>query len=212
MAHVPLAPVVPASGDGHAFRTAHALGDRPLVLFVGRRTRGKGFHALCDAMPQIIEKIPDVCLVAIGPSAEPPFPHVPAGAYLDLGVVSESQKADALAGCSVFCMPSTTEAFGLVYVEAWSFGKPVVGGLAPAVRELITDDRDGYCVEQDPTAIASAVCKILQDDSLRQRLGAAGRERQISRYTWPVVTRKHLEIFARISGYSPASISPSWAQ
>jgi glycosyltransferase involved in cell wall biosynthesis len=209
--NVPLAPVAPAEGDGRAFRNAHGLQERPLVLFIGRRTRGKGFHALCEAMPKILQKVPDVCLVAIGPATEPPFPDVPPHAYLDLGKTSESEKADALTACTLFCMPSTTEAFGLVYTEAWSYAKPVIGGLSPAVRELITDDRDGYCVEQNPHAIASAVCKLLQDDELRERLGSAGRRLQSSRYIWPAVTQNHLDIFGRVSGYRTMPVSPSWA-
>ncbi len=171
----------------------------------------KGFHSLCEAMTKVLETIPDACLIAIGPKCDMPYPPVPARAYLDLGIAGESEKADALAACDVFCMPSTTEAFGIVYVEAWSYGKPVVGGLAPAVRELIADGETGFCVEQDPSAIATALVRLLEDENLRNRLGAAGREIQSTRYNWPAVTQLHLDVFHSLTGYRATSLAPSCA-
>jgi len=206
-----LAPVAEACGDGRAFREKHALGNRPVVLFIGRRMRAKGFHSLCEAMTKVLESIPDACLIAIGPKCDMPYPRVPAGAYLDLGIAGESEKADALATCDVFCMPSTTEAFGIVYVEAWSYGKPVVGGLAPAVRELIADGETGFCVEQDPASIATVLVRLLEDEKLRHRLGAAGREIQSTRYCWPAVTQLHLDVFHSLTGYRATSLAPSCA-
>lgn len=208
---VTLAPVASPGGDGRAFREAHALADRPIILFIGRRMRGKGYHALCEAMPKIVENFPAACLVAIGPHGERPYPPVPDGACLDLGVASESEKADALAACDIFCMPSTTEAFGIVYVEAWSYAKPVVGGPAPAVRELIADGETGYCAEQNAASIAPILCKLLNDESLRRRLGRAGHALQSTRYTWPAVTQRHLDIFQSVTGHLTASPAPSWA-
>lgn len=192
---VGLAPASEATGDGTRFRTRHGLENRPLVLFVGRKDQGKGYHTLRQAMSQVLATIPGVCLVAIGPDAEPPFPPVPDGALLDLGKASEADKADALAACDVFCMPSAHESFGITYVEAWSYGMPVVGGPAPAVRELVTDNVNGFCVSQEPDGIADALIRLLPDMDLRQRLGAAGREIQQERYTWDAVTEAHRLIF-----------------
>ena len=206
-----LAPVALPDGDGQAFRDAHALAGRPIVLFIGRRLRSKGFHALCEAMPKIVEQVPNVCLVAIGPEGDRPYPDVPTQAFLDLGVAAESAKADALAACDVLCMPSSTESFGIVYVEAWSYGKAVVGGPAPAVRELITDGETGFCTEQDAGSIAPILCNILKDEPLRRRLGEAGRELQSRRYAWPAVTRLHLDTFHSVTGYRATSLAPSCA-
>lgn len=206
-----LAPVASPDGDGHAFREAHTLAGRPLVLFIGRRSQSKGFHALCEAMPKVLEQVPNVCFVAIGPHGERPYPVVPAESYLDLGIAAESTKADALAGCDVFCMPSTTEAFGIVYVEAWSYGKAVVGGPAPAVRELITDGQTGFCALQNAGSISAILCNLLKDETLRRQLGSAGRELQSTRYAWPAVLRLHLDVFHSVTGYRATSLAPSCA-
>jgi glycosyltransferase involved in cell wall biosynthesis len=206
-----LAPVASPAGNGCTFRNAHGIANRPLILFIGRRMRAKGFHALCEAMPNIIQKVPNVLLVAIGPGGEPPYPKVYPESYLDLGAASELTKADALAACDVFCMPSATEAFGIVYVEAWSYGKAVVGGPAPAVRELITDGENGYCAEQNVNSIAGVLSKLLKDEPLRIRLGRAGHELQSTRYSWPAVTQLHMDIFHSITSYRATSLAPSCA-
>ncbi len=190
-----LAPATEANGDAARFRRKHGLGQRPLILFIGRKDRGKGYHALREAMPCLLSAVPDACLIAIGPDCEPPYPDVPEGALLDLGRAEEAEKADALAACDVFCLPSEREAFGIVYVEAWSYGKPVVGGSAQAVRELVTDGVDGYCVVQDKDAIAAALSRLLRDPALSKKLGAEGYRVQQERFTWSSVTENHCLVF-----------------
>ena len=194
-----LAPASDATGNAARFRQTHGLGDRPLILFVGRKDRGKGYHALREAMPRILEAVPDACLVAIGPDREPPYPDVPETALLDLGRAEEDEKADALAACNVFCLPSEQESFGIVYVEAWSYGKPVVGGDAPAVREMIHEGIDGYCVSQAPAEIASVLVRLLFDPAHARALGEAGYQRQQNNYTWEAVTQTHNSIFHKIN-------------
>ncbi len=193
-----LAPASEANGNGQRFRTQHKLGTRPLVLFIGRKEKSKGFHALRQAMNNVLCAVPDACLVSIGPERQPPYPDLPPFALLDLGQADEQTKADALAACDVFCMPSEAESFGLVYVEAWSYGKPVVGGTAPAVREMIAEGVNGYTVTQDAPQIAAILIRLLSDPALRQRLGAAGQELQRTRYNWNDVTAFHKQIFEQI--------------
>lgn len=190
-----LAPASAATGDAARFRQTHGLGDRPLVLFIGRKDRGKGYHALREAMPHVLDAVPDACLVAIGPDREPPYPPVPDTALLDLGRAEEADKADALAACNVFCLPSEQESFGIVYVEAWSYGKPVIGGDAPAVRELIEESVTGHCVSQEPSEIATALVRLLSDPAHARALGKAGYELQQKKYTWDAVVSTHHRIF-----------------
>ena len=190
-----LAPASEANGNAARFRREHGLGERPLILFVGRKDRGKGYHALREAMPQILAAVPDACLVVIGPDREPPYPDVPETALLDLGRAEEAVKADALAACDVFCLPSEQESFGIVYVEAWAYGKPVIGGSAPAVRDLISEGINGCCVSQDEEEIANTVIRLLCNTVLREQMGAAGYKMQQERFTWEAVTEAHNRVF-----------------
>ncbi len=188
----PLGPAVPAEGDGTRFRAKHELGTAPIVLFIGRRSGYKGLDCLIESLPVVRRDVPGARLVAIG-SGEPPKQR--ADGLHDLGAVGEQEKADALAACDVFCMPSSREAFGMVYVEAWSYAKPVVVGPAPAVRELVEHGRTGLHADQDPHAIARALATLLSDPALARRMGEAGQRLQRERYSWPCAWRVHTEGF-----------------
>ncbi len=207
-----LAPGSEYLGDGARFRARYNLGDSPLVLFIARKQRYKGFHALCSAMDQIVQQVPGTCLVAIGPEGEPPYPVAPDGALLDLGPLywtpeEQQLKADALAACDIYCMPSVAESFGMVYVEAWSYAKPVVAGTAPAVRELIAEGDTGFCVEQDPGEIAAILIRLLKNPELGRAVGMRGHALQQERYTWDEVTNRHLAAYSTVlAALQPAPV------
>jgi len=194
-----LAPSVNYVGNAYEFRQKHQLKNRPLVLFIGRKDRGKGYHALREAINIVSQTLPGVCLIAIGSNNEPPYPELNDANILDLGIAGDQEKADAFAACDVFCLPSTGESFGIVYVEAWSYAKPVIGGPAPAVRELITDGENGYFLNsQEPAEIASILTKCLSNKQLRYRLGANGKNLQLTKYNWDTVISRHIELFTEL--------------
>jgi phosphatidylinositol alpha-1,6-mannosyltransferase len=184
-----LAPSVSLDGDGARFRAAHGIGERPVVLFTGRKEAYKGYPALASAMAIVRRRHPDAVLVAAGAGTT-----TPSGGLIDLGICDDATKADALAACDVFCMPSAGESFGIVYTEAWAYGKPVVGGPAPAAVELIQDAGGGLTLaSQAPEEIAAALSDLLGDFDRRRRLGDSGRVSQRERYTWAEAWRTHLE-------------------
>lgn len=188
------APATDHKGDGNAFRARYRLGAAPLVLFIGRKTRAKGYHALCEAFHKLRETVPPARLVVVGTSCERPYPHV--DGRIDLGCCGDREKADALAACDVLCVPSQEESFGIVYVEGWAAGKPVLAGMAPAVQELVREGVDGFCVDQNPDAIAVRLAEMLTQRELRARLGKAGMQRQQAHFTWPAVAALHVAAFA----------------
>lgn len=199
--HIHVAPSGPgleAGGDAVRFRKTHALGARPLVLYVGRKQRYKGYHALCESIASVTSAVPDACLVSVGQDVEPPYPPVPDGAHLDIGPCDEQQKADALAACDVFCMPSDGESLGISYLEAWANRKPVVAGMAPAVAELVQDGTTGFRVANDADAISATLIRVLQDAELRRRLGDAGHALQRAKFTWEAAAELHSDVFASL--------------
>ena len=183
-------PVVSPTADPAGFREKHNLGDHPVVLFVGRMITHKGFRALLEAAPEIWKHTPEARLVFAGPAApaeaaafENADPRI-----LFLGRCSDQEKSDALASCDLFCMPSTSEILPTVYLEAWSYGKPIVGGRAPGLPELIEGSGGGVAVEQNPDAVAEAVLRFLTDPALRQRCGQRGQELVAENYSVEAVT------------------------
>ncbi len=186
-----LPPMCLGDGDGERFRRATGTEGAPLVLFLGRRDAGKGYPALLQAWPLVRERFPRAVLLVAGPGER----VAGLDGVLDLGLVDERTKADALAACGVFCLPSAQESFGIVYAEAWSYGKPVVCGTAPASREWIGHEEQGLWCDGTPGGIASALGRLLADDGLRQRLGAAGQRRQREQLTWERTLAVHREAF-----------------
>ncbi len=178
-------PLLPESADGTAFRTRHGLGNAPVVLFVGRMSAYKGAPALVQAAPLVWKKRPEVHFVFMGPASEEEkhiFAGVDARVHY-LGRVSDQEKADAYAACDVFCMPSRHEILPAVYLEAWSYGKPVIGGPAPGLRELIEGHKAGIVVSQAPEAIADGLLRLLQAPEEARALGENGRRLVQQRYT-----------------------------
>jgi glycosyltransferase involved in cell wall biosynthesis len=193
-----LPPMCLPDRDGLAFRKIHGLGSRPVVLFLGRRDKGKGYPALLAAWRQVLNRHPDAVLVLSGPGGDEYAALsecLPAGSLLDLGVASEEEKANALAACDVFCLPSSQESFGIVFVEAWSYGKPVICGTAPASREWVDASSAGLPSDQDPENLSTTIGKLLADPALRASMGSEGKKFQSEYLTWDLVARNHLQAF-----------------
>jgi glycosyltransferase involved in cell wall biosynthesis len=103
-----------------------------------------------------------------------------------------------LAACDVFCMPSMSEILPTVYLEAWSMGKPVIGGLAHGLRELVEGNAAGLTVGQDPAQVADAVVRLLTDAALRERFGAAGQALVARKYSVAAVTSALVELYRQL--------------
>ena len=126
--------------------------DPATVLFVGRKERYKGYHALRDAAKIVWRSRPEARFVAIGQNAwtarfERRFND---DRWIDRGIVSEAEKAEAYARATIFAMPSIHETFGHTYLEAWYAWRPVIAGDIPALREMVREGIDGLVVAQEP--------------------------------------------------------------
>ena len=163
--------------------------DPATVLFVGRKERYKGYHALRDAARIVWRSRPEARFVAIGQNAwtarferrwkDP--------RWVDRGIVSEADKAEAYARATIFAMPSVHETFGHTYLEAWFAWRPVIAGDIPPLREVVRDGVDGLIVPQDPHAIARAILTLLGDTQRARRMGESGRFRLQEKWTWDLV-------------------------
>jgi len=99
--------------------------------------------------------------------------------------VSEEEKWDAVDAADVVALPSRTESYGIVFLEAWARGKPVIGAKAGAVTDVIEDGRDGMLVEfGNVSALADALRTVLDNPMLALGMGQRGRAKVQSEYTW----------------------------
>jgi glycosyltransferase involved in cell wall biosynthesis len=105
--------------------------------------------------------------------------------------VSDEELARLYGEAEVAVVPSLYEGFSLPAIEAMSCGVPVVGTTGGAIPEVVGQSGEtGLLVEpNNPDALVGAIRTLLDDAELRERLGAAGRERVIKRFTWEVTAR-----------------------
>jgi glycosyltransferase involved in cell wall biosynthesis len=166
--------------------------DPATVLFVGRKERYKGYHALRAAAEIVWRERSDARFVAIGQAAwRDRFARPPSDArWLELGVVDERRKAEAYARATVLAMPSEHETFGHAYLEAWAAGRPVIAGDIPPLREVVREGIDGLHARNDARDVARAILAIISDPDLARRMGEAGRARLLERWTWPLIAER----------------------
>lgn len=181
------------SSDGAGFRARHRIPmDAPIVLYIGRRERYKGFIHLLDAAEVVWRRDRNTRFVFIGVpgfygAVIDEFARYPDDRIIEIERASGEEKSAALDACSLYAMPSLHETFGIGYLEAWLHERPVIGGDIAPLREVIAHGIDGLLVPQRVEDIAGAVTMLLDDPSLRQRMGAAGRAKVAERWDWELV-------------------------
>jgi phosphatidylinositol alpha-1,6-mannosyltransferase len=186
------------AADGARVRRELGLGDDPVVAYVARFEAEKGVVAVLGAMRSVWSAVPSARLLLAGHRfpRESPADRAFAAALSALSdgqrarvtVVegfAEGDKASLFDACDVFALPSIAESFGIVYLEAWLCGKPVIGARIGAVQCVIDDGHDGLLVDPANEAeLATAILALLADPARRRAMGEAGRAKTLARYTW----------------------------
>jgi glycosyltransferase involved in cell wall biosynthesis len=168
-----------------AFRHRHGLGDRPIVLYVGRVVAAKGANILARTVPQVEA---EAVVVVVGNT--PPAASF-GGRMRSLGPLPRSELPVAYRAADLTVVPSIPtprfkEPWGLVCNEAMGQGRPVVATTAvgAVAGGLVRDGETGLVVAPgDPAALAAATNRLLADRALRERLGSAART-AVASYTY----------------------------
>ena len=177
-------------GEGQRFREKHGI-QGPLVASLASLDYSKGTVSLVEAVRQVRGTGRQVALALAGTMMESfrlywegLAPEDRQGVQV-LGPVSEEEKRDLLAACDVFAVPSRTDSFGIAYLEAWLYGKPVIGARAWGIGDVIQDDNNGRLVPfGDAPALAAAIVDLLDHPETRAALGACGQEEVYRSHTW----------------------------
>jgi len=124
-----------------------------------------------------------------------------------VGTVADDDMSAWYADADILAFPSVKEGFGLAVLEAMSAGVPVVTSDLPVFREYLVGGRDALLVAVgEVDELVGALRTALLDDAVRRRLVAAGAE-VARRFTWRASARRHLEIYAALSGRPSAARS-----
>jgi glycosyltransferase involved in cell wall biosynthesis len=190
-----------AEGDGASFRASLGLGpEHRVVLVSGRIDPQKNQILAVRVMAALAADHPELRLVLMG--------HVTNDAYaarvaseisqsgLDDRVLlvpgldgSSGRLADAYHAADVLMLPSVHEPFGIVILEAWAAGRPVLASRVGGVVDLVRDGEDGRLADPaDVASFAGPLREILGATDLGRSLGEAGRLRVLSEFTWDKAT------------------------
>jgi glycosyltransferase involved in cell wall biosynthesis len=102
-----------------------------------------------------------------------------------LGVLSAEEKKDFFAGIDVFALPSRSDSFGLVFLEAWANGIPNIAYRAGGVAGVIQHEKDGLLVKcGEIRGLAEAIVRLVKDGAERRRLGLNGQARLEEEFCW----------------------------
>lgn len=175
------------------------------LLAVGRVVRTKGFDLLLEAFAAAA--LPDVALVIGG---DGPEREALAARARELGVpvhlpgrLDRGQVVAAMAGALAVVVPSRVEAFGIVVLEGWRSGAPIVVTSHGGPADLVTDGVDGLVVDpQDTAALARALRLVVTDADAARRMGAAGLA-AVAAFTWDRVVDDYEAVYAAAGARRP---------
>jgi phosphatidylinositol alpha-1,6-mannosyltransferase len=187
------------------------LGNRPVIICVGRLVHRKGQDKLIEALPEIKKFIPDAILLIVGEG-----PH---RKELDLlvtkykledsvkfvGRISYDDLPKYLSASDLFAMPSRDRLFGLeveglgiVYLEASACHLPVIVGRSGGATDALLEGVTGISVNgRDTKEIAGAVVKLLGNKKLAEEMGKSGRKWIESEWSWSIWSKRFSNLISR---------------
>jgi glycosyltransferase involved in cell wall biosynthesis len=153
-----------------------------VVGALGNVSRRKGSDVFLEAAQLVLAKRPDVRFRLIGDCPDGPdrgWAERLVARAGELGIESgvTSDPFAELAGWDLLVLPSRSEPFGLVLIEAMGMGLPVVATRIDGPREIVTGDTGLLVDVDDARGLADAILELAQDRDRRERMGAAGRAR-----------------------------------
>lgn len=175
-----------------------------IVLAAGRLSPEKGFGVLVESASAVLKQHPRTAFVLFGEGAERAKLEARvrelgiAGRFVMPGFTAELDKF--LPWADVAVLPSFTEGLPNVALEASAAGVPVVATAVGGTPEVVADGVTGLLVPSGrPERITEALNRLLSDESLRSRMGNAGRERMRSEFTFAGQAAKYAELFERLT-------------
>jgi glycosyltransferase involved in cell wall biosynthesis len=202
--HVAAAPAVNVH---EAFWLPH---DAPVVGNVAALVAHKGQRYLIDAALLVVQEIPDARFVILGEGElRDALERQVRERHLEKHVLLPGFRTDVL-GCiksfDLVVMSSVTEGLGTSLLDAMACSRPIVGTRAGGIPEVVEPGVNGLLVPpRDAAALAAAIVRLLKDEMLRRRMGAAGFARVNERFTVERMVARTAAVYARLAGTGHAA-------
>ncbi len=184
------------------------------ILFVGRLVARKGVDRLIGALARLGAESPPLEIVGDGPERaglEDVARRLGvSGRVVFRGKISAAALQESYARAVVAVLPAVrdargdTEGLGVVLLEAMNHGTPVVASRVGGIPDIVEDGVSGLLVPPgDEAALADALHRVINDPALADRLGAAGRERVRSEFSWDAITTRWEALYRSVAPGSP---------
>jgi len=167
------------------------------LLFVGNRTRRKGF----DLLPRIMEQLPEdyVLFYTSGFQGQDTVP--PHHRMRPIGAPDRRKLVAAYQSCDIVLFPSRLEGFGIVPAEALACGRPVVTTDISALPEVVDHGHNGFLAPRDDVASYAAYVRALGEDAgLRRRFGEHGRDKVVRTFGYDQLGSGFLAVYRQLLG------------
>jgi glycosyltransferase involved in cell wall biosynthesis len=197
-----------STGDAAAFRATHRIApDRRIVLCVSRIDYQKNQIGLVEAVGRVAERNPRVHLVLLGPVTVAGYQQRLTARIKELGLTErvtlipglhpeDPMLPAAYHAAEVFCLPSLHEPFGIVILEAWAAGRPVVAARVGGIPSFTWDGEDiVLAAPGDVEDLAARLVQVLKDPALAARIAAAGQLKARRDFSWSAIAGRLLEIY-----------------
>ena len=197
---------VPDEREMRRLRGEFAAPDEKLVLLIGRLVYEKGFQLALEAMPEVIERVPQTRFLVAGSGTHEAQLRQQAeelglmdhGTFL--GWIGDDVLHSLYRIADLTVVPSIYEPFGLVALEAMASGCPCIVADTGGLREVVPHEEAGLRFRsRDPEALADVAVRVLADEALGRRLVADGLE-HIRRFDWGDVAERTASLYDELAG------------
>ena len=174
----------------------------PVILFLGRFDPRNGLTTLIDSFRKVRGRNREAQLVVVGDGPLRNHYYRAAGGDRDITFVGSvlRDRPGYYAHSAMYACPTTKASFGITLLESMACETPVVCSDIYGFRDVVKHEREALMVHcGDPSALADALVRLLDDETLRARLGKRGRQ-EAQQYSWASVTEAVLDIYTAVLG------------
>jgi len=192
------------------FKEQTGIIDKKVLLTVSRLIERKGHDKVIQALPKVLEKFANLVYLVVGQGPQLKYLiELVSMLKLEKNVFFYNDIVDYelpkfYAAADIFVMPvrkvgaGDIEGFGIVYLEANSFGKPVIAGQTGGAVEAVEDGVNGLLVDPESiNAIAAAIIKVLENEEMARSLGNTGKLRIAKKFNWAEQSKVLIDVLSR---------------
>jgi glycosyltransferase involved in cell wall biosynthesis len=187
--------ILPYGIDAKIFRPMPELApSQPVILYLANLVRRKGAPLLIEAFELIADKYPAAVLhiAGKGPDEAEVYARAASSPVRDrihfLGNIAREDVPELINSCTLYCLPSSSEPFGMTILEAMSCGKPVIGTTVGGLGVLLDQEGALRFTAGRADELASALDQLLSSVELREKMGVINRRIALETYSWDAVT------------------------